>query len=235
MPDDTALAALEARIGYTFKDRATLRQALTHRSWLEERHPGGAGLDQASQQRLEFLGDAALGYIVGRWLFDERRDASPGDLTKLRAALVQGRFLASKAETLGLREIVLLGRGEAMNTSNTQVLEDTLEAILGAIVLDSGLDAADRVDRAWLPEANALNVADATVGDPISAYNDWHMKKYKQAPPKPYEEFEGPDQPHTWTLRTSLDGMSFQAEGRSKADAKRALYEQLLRHTRFVL
>ena len=136
--DEVALVLekFERRIGYTFSDRALLAEALTHKS-------AGA----ANNERLEFLGDAALGYVVGRYLFDRSRQANEHELTVMRASLVKGETLAAVARDLGLGEFLALGPGERKSggRDRSSILADAVEGVIGAVVCDGGLEAASSV------------------------------------------------------------------------------------------
>ncbi len=130
--------ALMARLGYTFRDPALLTQALTHSSYANEgREP------KQSNERLEFLGDSVLGMIAAQYLFtnDQSRE---GELTKLRASIVCEQALSSYSRQLGVGDCLLLGRGERMNGGKERpsILADAFEAILAAIYLDGGMEAA---------------------------------------------------------------------------------------------
>ena len=129
-------ASLESALGYAFRDRALLEQALTHRS---------AGVSH--NERLEFLGDAALGYLVGRRLFETFPDAREEELTLMRANLVRKDALAAVAREIALGEHLLLGSGERRSgvRERTSVLADALEAVVGAAALDGGMDAGTAV------------------------------------------------------------------------------------------
>ncbi len=135
---DTTLSLME-KINYTFHKPSLLENALTHSSYANE---GNRGL--ASNERLEFLGDSVLGFITARYLFGQT--SSPeGELTKLRAALVCEKALCSYARQLGLGEHLLLGKGER-NTGGAgrpSILADAFEAVLAALYLDGGLEAAE--------------------------------------------------------------------------------------------
>ena len=130
------LEVLEEKLGYTFTERLLLRRALTHRS---------AGAD--NWERLEFLGDAVLGFVVSRLLFDLHTDAAEQQLTVMRANLVQKDTLAVVAEDLGLSAFIVLGRVERDSgvAAHSAIRADALEAVLGAVVCDGGLDAVTTV------------------------------------------------------------------------------------------
>jgi ribonuclease III len=133
-PADTvdSLDNLERRLGYHFVDGATLTLALTHRS---------AG--DPNNERLEFVGDAALGFIVAEWLWRKFPDASEHSLTLMRASLVKKPSLARVARDIDLGEFLRLGAGERKSGGHHResILADTLEAILGAVLQDGGIEA----------------------------------------------------------------------------------------------
>lgn len=224
MSTNEALTQLEARLGYTFSDRDLLRRALTHRSWVEERSPGGKAPSHQSQQRLEFLGDALLGYVVGRWVYEQLPTAGEGELTERRKAFTEGGWLAAKGASLGLGALVEVGRGEAANTANLKLDEDTAEAVLGAILLDGGDEAAVRVIRSWLPP----ELPPPGPRDPIVRFNEWFQGKHGRSPEPP--EYESTGTPHAlrWTARRALDGVAFEGYGSNKADANRDLCAAIL-------
>ena len=130
------LSVLESTLGYAFRDRALLERALTHRS---------AGV--CHNERLEFLGDAALGYLVARRLFETFPDAREEELTLMRADLVRKDALAAVAREIALGEHLRLGSGERRSgvRDRTSVLADALEAVVGAAALDGGAEAGTAV------------------------------------------------------------------------------------------
>src|SRR5919198_2574492 len=135
-----ALTALEAALGHRFADPGLLERALIHASYANEHPP------LVSQDGLAFIGDAALGLIVAERLFAREPAAPVGVLTPARAALVSGANLARWAATLGLGALVRLGRGEEQTGGRAResILATTLEALLGAIYLEGGLEAVRR-------------------------------------------------------------------------------------------
>src|SRR6516162_8371174 len=132
-------AELEARLGFTFRDPALLRLALTHPSVAHEQ-----GLPLKTNQRLEFLGDAVLQLALTRELYERFPEFGEGPLTKARAKLVSRRSLAERARQLGLGSHLIISRGEELSNGRERpsALADTFEALLGAIFLDGGFDAA---------------------------------------------------------------------------------------------
>jgi ribonuclease III len=135
------VAALERALGHRFVDRDLLARALTHASYVNEHPP------LVAQDGLAFVGDAALGLIVAERLLAREPDAAVGVLTPARAALVSGANLARWASVLGLGALVKLGRGEEQTggRGRESILATTLEAVLGALYLEAGLDAVRRV------------------------------------------------------------------------------------------
>ena len=129
---------LMQRLGYEFADPALLKTALTHSSYANEGRRQGQ-----SNERLEFLGDSVLGMIAANYLF-EHDQSREGELTKLRASIVCEQALSSYSRQLGVGDFLLLGRGEQMNGGKERpsILADAFEAILAAIYLDGGMEAA---------------------------------------------------------------------------------------------
>jgi ribonuclease-3 len=133
------LDALQARIGYRFRDPALLERALTHSSWLQD-NPGAPG----NNQRLEFLGDSVLQLVLTEALFSLFPEDREGDLTKRRAILGKGEFLSRLARETGIDTCLRLGANEEATggRSRDAALEDAFEALVGAMSLDGGLDRA---------------------------------------------------------------------------------------------
>lgn len=143
---------LDKTLHYRFKDADLFSQALTHRS--------SGGLNN---ERLEFLGDAVLDFVISDALYKARPDASEGDLSKLRSSLVKDTTLAAIAADIGLGEHLILGSGEKKTGGHRResILADALEAIFGAVFLDSGIKAAkDMVDRVFADRLDELPDAD---------------------------------------------------------------------------
>ena len=141
------LAAAESALGLRFADRALLVQALVHRSYVLERERDGRDpLPCASNERLEFLGDAILGMLVARLAYDRFPDYEEGRLTAVRVALVRRSTLALLAEPLGLGELIYMGRLERQSggRGRATVIAEAFEALLAALYLDGGLVQAER-------------------------------------------------------------------------------------------
>ena len=140
------MTKLEERIGYTFRDASLLSMALTHSSYANEA-PGAV-----CNERLEFLGDAVLEVVSSDFLYHAYPDYPEGRLTRLRAALVCEQALAEVADGLGLREALFLGKGEEKNGGRRldSIAEDAVEALIGAIYLDGGMESASTFIRRFV-------------------------------------------------------------------------------------
>ena len=137
---ELVLGKVEDLLGYGFKDRSLLFQALCHRSYVNEK-----GLPYIeSNERLEFLGDSVVELAVTHVLFEDFPELPEGELTKLRSPLVMGKALADVAKRLGLDQCVLLGKGEDMTGGREKqsILADTFEAVVGALYMDGGFDVS---------------------------------------------------------------------------------------------
>lgn len=134
--------AFEKKIGVTFKDKGLLKQAFTHRSYINENPKSGL----SHNERLEFLGDAVLELSVTDYLFKKYPEENEGELTSYRAALVNATTLSKAAMELDMDEFLLLSKGEAKDKGKARqyILANTIEAMIGAIYLDKGYDAADK-------------------------------------------------------------------------------------------
>ena len=130
---------LEKNINYTFKNISLLENALSHSSYANEKH-----LKYGSNERLEFLGDAVLSVIVADYLYKNFSDKPEGELTKLRASLVCEKSLCNFAREINLGDFLLLGKGEEQNGGRERdsILADAFEAVLAAVYLDGGMEAA---------------------------------------------------------------------------------------------
>ena len=137
-----ALKELQEKIGYQFKDETLLKQALTHSSFANEQKINKLG----NYERLEFLGDAVLELVSSEFLFNENKDMPEGQLTRLRASMVCEPALAYCARDISLGAYILLGKGEESTGGRKRdsIISDVMEAVIGAIFLDGGIDNAKK-------------------------------------------------------------------------------------------
>lgn len=135
-----AIQNLQRKIGYTFKDETLLKLALTHRS-----------ADKKHNERIEFLGDSILSFIIAEELYTRYPRSSEGDMSRLRATLVRGKTLAEMGREFGVGECIFLGPGEMKSggARRDSILEDVMESMIGAIYLDSDMDQVKALVLAW--------------------------------------------------------------------------------------
>ena len=223
VPLASQLGAVEQRLGYVFRDRGHLEHALTHKSRAAE-DPSGGVVDNES---LEFLGDAVLGLIVADVLYRQFPLEDEGRKSKMKAALVSEVSLASIAERLGLGEHLRLGRGEDKSGGRRKaaVIADACEAVIAAIYLDGGFEAARSfVEREWLPAVDAARATGhvtSLTGDFKSALQE--RLQAANAPPPEYRlvSTDGPDHRKTFAIELWSEGkLLASADGRSKKEAE---------------
>ena len=145
----TDFERLEGAIGYKFSNMELLREALTHSSYAHELKT--KKIEVKCNERLEFLGDTVLSVITSEYLFKKYVELPEGDLTHIRAALVQSQSLAAYAKSIELGEYLYLGHGEEKNRNRQSILEDAFEALLAAIYLDAGENGLETVRAFLLP------------------------------------------------------------------------------------
>jgi ribonuclease III len=216
-----SLDAFEDRLGYHFKDRALLERALTHKS----RGDGQRGF--AHNERLEWLGDRVLGLLAAERLFSENLGAEEGELTRRFNAIVSGKNCADAARTLDVAAVLNLSRGFSPEAvlENDSILGDAFEAIMAALWLDGGREAAVKLFvRAW-DEGTTLRDHHR---NPKSALQEWAQKKGLPAPHYGVLERDGPDHAPRFVVQVIAGGKSAQAEGSSKQNAERAAAIALL-------
>lgn len=216
---ESDLTTLEERLGYHFTDRALLTTAVSHRSWCAE----SAGAPQ-SNERLEFLGDAVLGWVVADLAYRSHADLAEGRLTDLRKGAVNAAALADVALDFGLGEHLLLGKGEAAagGRSKPSILSDALEAVLGAVYLDGGADAAYQVITRMMGERIESAVVRLEHADHKTALQELAARLYDSAPVYVIRE-EGPDHAKKFYATVLLAGRpEGDGEGRSKKQAEQA-------------
>jgi len=225
---DPAVSALAARIGHEFADPGLLIEALTHRSWCAE-HDGSP-----SNERLEFLGDAVLGLVVAEHLYAADRSMPEGGLAMARAAVVSTEALSKVAAGVQLGEAIRLGKGEDATggRSKRSILADTMEAVIGAVFLDAGLDAARAVILPLLEDRLAGAVADPGEADHKTRLQEASARRYGQVPR--YEvSGTGPDHERLFTAIVRISGQERgRGEGRSKKEAEQAAAQEAFRSIR---
>jgi len=215
------LTDLRQRLGHEFRDPGLLRRALAHRSWCAE--VGG----EASNERLEFLGDAVLGWAVADLSYRDHADLPEGKLTDLRKSVVNATALAEVAVEIGLGAALLLGKGEdaAGGRTKPSILSDALEAVLGAVYLDGGPAAVFAlIERLFADRmANAALRLDRL--DHKTVLQELTARLFDAAPVYVIAD-TGPDHDKRFYATVIVDGEPVgQGEGRSKKTAEQAAAE----------
>lgn len=215
--------SLQKAVAYRFRDRGLLEHALTHRSRAHE-DASGAVIDNES---LEFLGDAVLGFVIADLLFREFPEHDEGQKSKLKASLVSAPTLARLGERLALGEHLLLGRGEEKTGGRYKqaLIADTLEALIAAIYLDGGIEAArgfmTRMYRDLLDEIHQTGSLALVGVDHKSALQEWLQSRDLPLPEYRLAEESGPDHAKRFRIEVRVRDESIaQAEGRSKKEAE---------------
>lgn len=214
------LAKLQKTIGVNFKDENLLRQALVHRSYLNEHPDFGYG----HNERLEFLGDAVLEIIVTEYLYKNFKDTPEGDLTNWRAALVNARMLYSVATDIEVEENLYLSRGEAKDKnkkSRQYILANSIEAIIGAIYLDQGLEAAKGFITSHIISHLDGILKNKSYLDPKSRFQEMAQEIEAITPHYQILKEEGPDHDKNFTVGLYLnDNLISTGSGSSKQEAQ---------------
>jgi ribonuclease-3 len=217
------MSGIEDRLGHHFADPALLTHALTHRSAADAR---GGQLD--SNERLEFLGDRVLGLVVAEWLVERYPEEREGNLTRRLSALVATETLARIGEAIGLAEAIRIPPGEerAGLRARLTVMADAVEALLGAIYRDAGLDAARAVIRRhWAP------LVEATPRPPISAKNrlqEHTLGRGLGLPEYRLVSAAGPSHAPFFVVAVTAAGRSAEGAGDTKRAAEQAAAEAWL-------
>ena len=207
------LSEFQVRLGYAFRDEGLLRLALTHPSVAHE-----AGTPSPHNQRLEFLGDAVLQLVLTRELYEKFTAFEEGPLTKARAKLVNRRTLAEHARLLGVGAHLLLSRGEEINGGRERgsTLADAFEALLGAIFLDGGLEAArDFILREFGAAFGKLSVL-PIIENPNGELQELLQARSPEAPEYQVLSSSGPDHDRMFECTVQHEGVEL-ARGRGKS------------------
>lgn len=227
---DERLRAFICALGHTFSNLVLLHEALTHRSAAFEASVGRRGKELRDNERMEFLGDAVLALVVSDALWARAPEAVEGELTRMRAAVVNERTLARVATEIGLGEVLRLGRGEDRTGGRTKpsLLANALEAVFAAVYLDAGIDAARALILRLL--AGPLDEVTARVGatgeerallDEKSLLQEIVQAKHGITPRYDVTGMDGPDHDRIWTVEVRAgDVVTARGSGRSKKAAE---------------
>lgn len=218
MPD---YAALEAVLGYTFRDRALLEQALRHASWCNEQNRDANGR-LGDNQRLEFLGDAVLALTVSQRLMVRFPDAHEGDLSVTRAQVVSEEGLSDVAGKLGFGNWLMLGKGEEKSggRAKPKILADAFEAIVAAVYLDGGFEAANAlVERLLTDRINSAEIKNFY--DFKTRLQETAQARLKATPTYRVVQELGPDHDKRFVVAVTIGTEEWaRAVGKSKKEAE---------------
>lgn len=221
MTTSAALDRFSRRLGYSFRDPARLALALTHRS-----------AASVNNERLEFLGDGLINFVAGEALFRAHPQAEEGDLSRLRASLVREESLARLAERLDLGEALILGPGELKSGGfrRASILADALEAVLGAVYLDGGFEAAREVCERLLSEPLAQLPDPAQLKDAKTRLQERLQGQGRPLPLYEVHGMEGPAHRQQFTVLCQLTDSAERTEGRaaSRKSAEQDAAEKML-------
>jgi ribonuclease-3 len=213
------ISTIEAKLGYAFRDRSLLTLAFVHRSFINENR-----MITQHNERLEFLGDAILGMLVSDYLYRYLPSTAEGQLSYLRSRLVEASSCVSYVQSLSIASYVLLGKGERMNDGRGResILADLFEAIIGAIYLDGGLEAAKN----FLFRNFTLQI-EGILKTPLRNWKallqDYCQKKYQQTPIYHVLQASGPDHSKVFEISVLINQKELgRGKGASKKEAQQA-------------
>jgi len=218
---------IESKLDYVFQDKSLLILSLVHRSFVNENRD----LINEHNERLEFLGDSVLGLIISEYLYRYLPETPEGELSYLRSRLVEAASCVNYVQELGIEEYILLGKGEQMNDGRGResILADLFEAVVGAIFLDGGLEAAKR----FLFQ-NFSGRINETMKCPDHNWKallqDYSQKNFQQPPHYQVIEESGPDHSKTFVIAVKINQEEFgRGTGSSKKEAQQAAAEEAMK------
>jgi ribonuclease-3 len=217
---------IESKIGYKFKDISLLALAFVHRSFVNENREV-----QEHNERLEFLGDSVLGSLIAEYLYRYLPSTPEGELSYLRSRLVEASSCVAYVQKLHVEEYLLLGKGERMNDGRGResILADLFEAIIGAIYIDGGIDAARRfLFKNFSPEIEII--LKTPVRNWKAQLQDYCQKKYHQTPIYKVMSESGPDHSKTFIISVIVNNEEMgHGEGSSKKEAQQSAAHDALK------
>ncbi len=223
------LAGFQGNLGYRFRDSDLLERALTHKSYTNERRDAPS----ANNERLEFLGDTVLGFVIGELIYHSFPDMQEGALSKIKAHLVSATTLAEKARRLEIGRFLRMGTGEARSggAEKLSLLADALEALVAAIYLDGGLPAAEAfLRRVFGPDVSGIDVGDLSFHDYKTALQETAQALGLSLPEYRIVDEYGPDHEKNFVVEVSWHGTPFAyGRGTSKREAQRKAAKEALK------
>jgi len=224
-----AFPAFQQSLGYTFRDLALLERALTHKSFSNENRENRS----PNNERLEFLGDAVLGFVVGEMIYRSFPNLQEGALSKIKAHLVSANMLSAKARALGIGRFLRMGAGEARSggAEKSSLLADAFEAIVAALYLDGGLAATEAfLRKVFGPEVSGIDIGDLSFHDYKTTLQEAAQSLGLPLPEYKVVAESGPDHEKAFIVELEWDGEAFsRGAGPSKREAQRKAAKEALK------
>jgi len=225
-------AQLAERLGLAFGNISLLTRAMTHRSYLNE---NASAVED--NERLEFLGDAVLDFVVGAWVYHHCPEMAEGDLTRMRSALVRNEQLAEFARQLDLGQAMRMGRGESASGGRDRdgLLGSTFEALIGAIYLDGGLGSVDDFMEPLLAGVRERVIMRAEIYDPKSRFQEWAQSEKLGTPKYVTVGSSGPDHAKVFEVEVRIKDQTYgRGTGPSKQIAAQVAAQTALESLRIL-
>jgi len=219
-----SLEELGRALGYSFKNAQLLELACIHKSYGNE-HRSTLRIDVRDNERLEFLGDAVLDLTISQLLLERSPDCSEGDLSKLRASLVNEKSLARVSRQLGLGDYLWLGKGESHTGGREKdsIIASAFEAVVAAVYLDGGFGEADSWVRGLFVERLSAKMESHGLHDYKTRLQEVVQAKFRSAPRYEVVQSSGPDHAKTFEIHLMINGeFAASASGRSKKEAEQS-------------
>jgi ribonuclease-3 len=226
-PDFTEL---QARIGYRFRNPELLRESLTHKSFTNEQPPGSCG---PHNERLEFLGDAVLDLVISHRIFQDFPLTPEGEMTRIRAEVVSEKSLSRLGRKIELGQFLLLGKGEERSGGREKdsLVADALEALLGAVFCDGGIDSVREVAEPLFGEAVSRSALLKEGVDHKTRLQEILQASWGRPPEYLLVEVAGPDHQRTYTVEVVARGEVIgQGKGKTKKAAEQKAAREALAH-----
>ncbi|RLD05486.1 MAG: ribonuclease III [Chloroflexota bacterium] len=214
------------RLGIPFNNLSLLTRAFTHRSYINEHHEA-----IEDNERLEFLGDAVLDFIVGAWLYNRFPEMAEGEMTRMRSALVRTEQLAEFANKIDLGDFILLGHGEDVHGGRERLalLCAGFEALIGALYLEQDIPAVSEFMRPLLNDATEKILARGRTRDPKSLFQEWIQSQGMSTPVYRTVSESGPDHAKSFSVEVLVDGVVYgHGEGHNKREAAKMAAQKAL-------
>lgn len=218
---------LEEKIHYRFHNKQLLHEALTHTSYANEHRANRTG----HNERLEFLGDSVLNLVITTYLFKKLKNVSEGEMSRIRSTIVCEKSLRMSADTFGLNHFILLGKGEEQTGGRDRdsIIADAMEALIGAIYVDSGIESAESFIMEYMTETIRLGAQGLLFKDYKTQYQELVQKHTDAKIEYHVIEEKGPDHKKVFTVELMVDGEAISTgTGRNKKEAEQSAAKEAI-------